>query len=87
MLVADEEDARKVASAAFVMDQLTLGPQHEVALRPLINKCDSDLERIAQTGNCRPMVERVRKDVYEDGNLTPYWAEKYHLFLELEIIA
>lgn len=87
MLVADEEDTRKVASAAFVMDQLTLGPQHEVALRPLIDKCDFDLERIAQTGNCRPMVERVRRDVYEDGNLTPYWAEKYHLFLELEVIA
>lgn len=86
MLVADELDARKVASAAFVMEQLILGPQHETKLRPLIVKCETDLESIAQTRDCRAMTERVRKDVYEDGNLTPYWAEKYHLFLELEVI-
>lgn len=86
MLVADEEDTRKVASASFVMEQLILGPQHEANLRPLIIKCESDLESIAKTRNCRPMVERIKKDVYEDGNLTPYWAEKYHLFLELEVI-
>lgn len=86
MLVADEEDVRKVASASFVMEQLILGPQHEAKLRPLITKCESDLESIAQTRDCRAMVERVNKDVYENGNLTPYWAEKYHLFLELEVI-
>lgn len=86
VLVADEQDVRKVASARFVMEQLILGPQHEAVLRPLINKCDVDLERIAQTRNCRPMVERIEKDVCEDGNLTPYWAEKYQLFLELEVI-
>ncbi|MNG23871.1 hypothetical protein D3C84_1085270 [compost metagenome] len=86
MLVADELDARKVASAAFVMEQLILGPQHEVKLRPLIVKCETDLECIAQTRDCHAMVERVRRDVFEDGNLTSYWAEKYHLFLELEVI-
>lgn len=86
MLVADELDARKVASAAFVMEQLILGPQHEAKLRPLIIKCETDLESIARTRDCRAMAERVRNDVYEYGNLTPYWAEKYHLFLELEVI-
>lgn len=86
MLVADELDARKVASAAFVMEQLILGPQHEAKLRPLIVKCVTDLECIAQTRDCHAMVERVRRDVFEDGNLTSYWAEKYHLFLELGVI-
>lgn len=86
VLVADEEDARKVASASFVMLQLILGPQHEAKLRPLISKCESDLDSIAQTLDCRPMVERVKKEVHEDGNLTQYWAEKYHLFLELQVI-
>lgn len=86
MLVADERDARKVASAAFVMEQLILGPQHEVKLRPLIVKCETDLESIAQTRDCHAMVERVRREVFEDGNLTSYWAEKYHLFLELGVI-
>lgn len=69
MLVACEEDARKVASAAFVMEQVILGPQHEEAMRPLIGKCDEDLEKIAAFRDCRAMVERVRKDVYEKGSL------------------
>lgn len=87
VLVACEEDARKVASAAFVMEQVILGPQHEKALRPLIEKCDKDLEKIATFLNCRVMVERVRKEVFENGNLTPFFADKYQLFLELGVIA
>jgi hypothetical protein len=86
VLVADEEDARKVASASFVMEQLILGPIHEEALRPLIQKCDEDLNSIASVGKCGPLVERVKNDVYENGNLTPFWTDKYQLFLELEVI-
>lgn len=87
VLVACEEDARKVASAAFVMEQVIIGPKHEEALRPLIAKCDQDLEKIAAFGNCRAMVELVRTDVFENGNLTPFFADKYQMFLELAIIA
>jgi hypothetical protein len=86
VLIAGEEDARKVASAAYVMEQLIFGPKHEVALRPSIAKCDEDLEKIAAFPNCRDMVGKVRKDVYESENLTPFWADKYQLFLELGII-
>lgn len=86
VLIAGEEDTRKVASAAYVMKQLILGPKHEEALRPLIAKCDEDLEKIAGFPNCRAMVEKVRKDVYENENLTPFWADKYQLFLELGIL-
>lgn len=87
VLIAGEEDTRKVASAAYVMEQLILGPKHEVALRPLIAKCDEDLEKIAAFPNCRTMVEKVRKDVYENENLMPFWADKYQLFLELGILS
>ncbi len=86
VLIAGEEDARKVASAAYVMEQLILGPKHEEALRPSIAKCDEDLKKIAAFPNCHDMVEKVRKDVYERENLTPFWADKYQLFLELGII-
>jgi len=86
LLIACEEDARKVASAAFVMEQVILGPKHEAALRPLIVKCDGDLEKIADFGDCRAMVELVRKDVFERGNLTPFFADKYQFFLELGVI-
>ncbi|MDC7701655.1 hypothetical protein [Vogesella indigofera] len=86
VLVACEEDARKVASAAFVMEQMILGPLHETALRPLIAKCDEDLEKIANFRNCRAMVEQVCKEVFESGNLTPFFADKYQFFLELGVI-
>lgn len=87
VLVAGEEDARKVASAAYVMEQLILGPKHEEALRPLIAKCDEDLEKIAAFPNCYAIVDRVRKDVYENENLAPFWIDKYQLFLELGILS
>jgi hypothetical protein len=87
VLIAGDDDARKVASAAYVMEQLILGPKHEETLRPLIAKCDEDLEKIAAFQNCRTMVERVRKDVYENESLTPFWADKYQLFLELGILS
>lgn len=87
VLVACEEDARKVASAAFVMEQVILGPRHEEVLRPLIVKCDQDLEKIATFLNCRAMVDWVRTDVFENGKLTPFFADKYQLFLELGVVA
>lgn len=86
LLIAGEEDVRKMASAAYVMEQLILGPKHEETLRPLISKCDEDLEKIAAFPNCRTIVEKVRKDVYENENLTTFWADKYQLFLELGIL-
>lgn len=86
VLIAGEEDARKVASAAYVMEQLILGPKHEEALRPSIAKCDEDLEKLAAFPGCRNLVENVRNDVYENENLTSFWADKYQLFLELGVI-
>jgi hypothetical protein len=86
VLAAGEEDARKVASVAYLLEQLILGPKHEEALRPLISKCDEDLKKIAAFPHCRVIVEKVLKDVYENENLTPYWADKYQLFLELGVI-
>lgn len=87
ILVACEEDARKVASAALVMEQVILGPLHEAELRPLIRKCDDDLEMIANFPDCREMVNRVKKEVFENGDLTPFFADKFQLFLELGVIA
>lgn len=87
ILIASEEDARKVASAAYVMDKLIIGPKHEEALRPSIAKCDQDLAKIAEFPGCNEMVERVRRDVYENENLTAFWADKYQLFLELGVLS
>lgn len=86
ILVANESDARKVASAAYVMEQLILGPMSEAEFRFQIQKCDEDLAKIATFDGCREMVERVKLDVYENGNLTPYFADKFQLFLDLGVM-
>lgn len=86
VLVANEEDARKVASAAFLMEQLIAGPLSESEFRPKILKCDQDLEKIASFNGCESMVLSVKQDVYEKGNLTPYFADKFQLLLELGIL-
>jgi hypothetical protein len=86
VLIAGEEDARKVASAAFLMEQLITGPLSESEFRPQITKCDEDLERIREFENCADMVDRVKKDVFENGNLTPFFADKYQLFLALGVL-
>lgn len=86
VLIAGEEDTRKVASAAFLMGQLILGPMSEVEFRPQIAKCDEDLAKIRAFEGCAEMVDRVKKDVYENGNLTPYFADKFQLFLTLGVL-
>jgi len=86
ILIAEEQEVRKVASAAYVMEQLILGPRHEEALRPSIAKCEEDLEKMAVFADCHAMVQRVRDDVYKNENLSSFWADKYQLFLELGII-
>ena len=86
VLIANEADARKVASAAYLMEQVIFGPLHSEVIRPLIEKCDQDLEKIATFPGCRAMVEKVRNDVYENGNLSPYFSDKYQLFLELGVL-
>jgi hypothetical protein len=86
VLIAGEEDARKVASAAFLMEQLISGPLSEAEFRPQIVKCDEDLAKIRAFEDCEEMVDRVYKDVYENGNLTPYFADKFQLFLSLGVL-
>lgn len=86
ILIANHIDARKVASAGFLMEQLIMGPLSETELRPKIEKCDEDLRLIAAFPGCEEMVRSVRKDVSENGNLTPYFRDKYDLFLELGVL-
>ncbi len=86
VLIAGEEDTRKLASAAFLMEQLIIGQMSEAEFRPQITKCDDDLAKIQAFEGCEDMVDRIKRDVYENGNLTPYFADKYQLFLTLGIL-
>lgn len=86
VLIAGEEDTRKLASASFLMEQLIMGPMGEAEFRPQIIKCDDDLAKIRAFDGCADMVERVKKDVFENGNLTTYFSDKYQLFLSLGVL-
>ncbi|MDZ4282095.1 MAG: hypothetical protein U1C04_15175 [Hydrogenophaga sp.] len=86
VLVAGEDDARKVASAAFLMRRLIGGPMSHAEYLPLIQKCEEDLANLAAFEGCAETVNRVKKDVYENGNLTQYFADKYQLFLALGVL-
>lgn len=86
ILIANEDDARKVASAAFLMEQLIMGPLSEAEFRPSIKKCEDDLNLIARFPGCDTMVSDVKRDVSENGNLTSYFREKYELLLELGVL-
>lgn len=86
ILIANHIDARKVASASFLMGQLIMGPLSEAELRPKIEKCEEDLRSIAAFPGCDEMVSFVRRDVSENGNLTPYFRDKFDLFLELGVL-
>lgn len=86
VLKADEEDTRKVASAAYLMEQLIFGPLSEAEFRPQIAKCDEDLAKIAAFPGCSEMVARVKQDVYVNGNLTSFFADKFQLFLTLGVL-
>jgi hypothetical protein len=86
VLIAGEDDARKVASAAYLMEQLISGPLSEAEFRPQIVKCDEDLEKMRAFDGCKDIVDRVKKDVFENGNLTPYFADKFQLFLSLGVL-
>jgi len=65
-------------------------PMAEAITRQILSRqlhvSEDDLEKIASFDGCEAMVKRVRQDVYENGNLTPYFADKYQLFLELGLL-
>lgn len=86
ILIANEEDMRKVASAAFLMERLIMGPLSEAEYRPQIDKCDEDLDNLRAFEGCAEMVDRIKADVYENGSLTPYFSDKYQLFLTLGML-
>jgi hypothetical protein len=68
------------------MQQLIMGPMSEAEFRPQIVKCDEDLAKIRAFEGCADMVDRVKTDVYENGNLTPYFTDKFQLFLSLGVL-
>lgn len=83
---ADEVDTRKLMSCAFVIKGAShLVESHEEfqnTVGPILNRID---EIVMDISKLEPdMVRRVAKEV-ESGELTPFWAAKLEMLMELEL--
>ena len=85
-VIDDDEDIRKLASCAYVIQQAIYLPGAEVHFRPSLNRIDAYMDELSTTHNCKDLVDMVIVDVNENGNLDPYWAQKLFLLDNLEII-
>lgn len=83
---ADEEDARKLASCAYVIQQTTYLPGIEAHFRPVLDVIDALMAEIRAAQGEAGMVDRIIEDVFSNGNLDPYWAGKLSLLDNLEIL-
>ncbi|MEO3711505.1 hypothetical protein [Roseateles flavus] len=85
---ADEKDIRKLLSCRKCLSltlELSPTPTNDDGLTSLIKRIDDVLSTIE---NHMPSseIERIRLDVYENGNLDPYWEGKLSQLIELGII-
>lgn len=83
---ADEVDVRKLVSCAFVVQQTTYLPGAQEYFRPILDRIASLLDEVRSFEGMAPTVERVTREVEESGELERYWAEKWALLNDLEII-
>lgn len=83
---ADEEDTRKLASCAYVIQQTTYLPGVEAHFKPIQDVIDSLMDEIRTTTGEAAMVDQIIEDVFSNGNLDPYWAGKLSLLDNLEML-
>lgn len=83
---ADEEDVRKLASCAYVIEQTIYFPGAETHFRPTLALIDEYLDDIKSILGAPDMVDSVTADVYQNGNLDPYWAGKLALLDSIGIL-
>lgn len=83
---ADEEDVRKLASCAYVIEQTLYFPGAETHFRPTLTLIDEYLAEIKSILGSPDMVDSVAADVYQNGNLDPYWAGKLALLDSIGVL-
>ncbi len=83
---ADEEDIRKLASCAYVIEQTFYFSGAENHFQATLSLIDEYLSNIKAVIGFSDMVDRVTTDVYQHGNLDPYWARKLALLDSIGVI-
>ena len=84
---AHEQDVRRLVSCAFVVQQTTYLPGAQEYFQPVLDRIGSILEEVGSYAGMVQTIERVTREIEEDGALDPYWAEKWTQLNNLELIA
>lgn len=85
---ADERDTRKLLSCRYCIQQtshLAATEEHfQRQFGPILDRIQKILDEVNRR---EPgMVERVRQEVEEEGELDPYWAGKLEMLMDLELV-
>lgn len=83
---ADAPDIRKLVSCAFVVQQATYLPGAEAYFEPVLRRIASLLDEVKEFDGMALIVAQIENEVGEYGQLDAYWAEKWALLNELEVI-
>ena len=83
---ADERDTRKLFSCRYCIQQTAHLPGQEAFFRPVLERIQAIIDEIAKREGNSVMVDKIRREVEEDGELDPYWASKLELLINLELI-
>lgn len=85
---ADEIDTRKLLSCRYCLERLATNYQgdqfYESSIQPLLNRINAILHKISEKDP--ELFYRISESVELNGELEFYWAQKFQMLLELEII-
>ncbi len=86
---ADEHDTRKLLSCRYCLQQtahLTANEEHFQSLfGPIFIRIEQILVEVDRRES--GIVEKIRLEVEHDGELDPYWASKFEMLVDLELVA
>lgn len=86
---ADEVDVRKLISCRYCLYQTAPlagnEEQRNVMLEPFFNRIDAILSEISQRDST--LVSRITREVEVEGELSPYWARKLEMLMDLGLVA
>jgi hypothetical protein len=86
---ADEKDTRKLLSCRYCLRQTAPLTGSDEQINALLGPIFDRIEVILNELHKRDpkMVERVTREVEEDGELDHYWAQKYEMLVSLGVVA
>ena len=84
------EDAHKLLSMAYIIEQLRLlqiSPgEHEQVFEITLRKIYWIIEKMEPNAILAAEIQRIRVEVFEQENLTPYWQNKLRLLTDIGVL-